>query len=281
MTNLGYEHLIEINPSKENWYQLCDHLSTKPITILNEQININIFSRTINNEFYHKYIENNQWHLKKILPNNKELILIGESSCVSIDDNQQIICLSRTDDPSQLILWSQKDNSFELIDNNNIEFSSDLSCITSIDDEQEKIICFVVNQDKNIYGMLCQMNFICSKWILINSNRNYFKKSKPIPFIYKSFNNKYENLAIYALGKNGLPYITTCQQCLNSIENWNQQWSQWMELTSEKLLSIETTFTDFQQNKVYIIALNEQFQFIYSIFDYENHIPSPFYKLNN
>jgi hypothetical protein len=47
MTNLGYEHLIEINPLKENWYQLCDHLSTKPITILNEQININIFSRTI------------------------------------------------------------------------------------------------------------------------------------------------------------------------------------------------------------------------------------------
>ncbi len=46
MTNLGIEHLIEINSSKETWYQLCDHLATKPILFLTEETNINIFSRT-------------------------------------------------------------------------------------------------------------------------------------------------------------------------------------------------------------------------------------------
>jgi len=276
MTNLGYEHLIELNPSKENWYQLCDYLATKPITILNQQKNIHIFSRTIKNKFYHKYVQNNQWHLNEILPKKKEFILIGESSCVSINDNQQIICFSRTNNPTRLAIWSQQENSFQWIDNqqeNNIRFLSDLSCISIINE----IICFVVSQDQNIYGMLCQFNLICSKWILINSNINYFKESKPISFIYKSLNNKYENLAIYALANNSFPYITTCQECFYSIDNWNEQWSQWMELTSEPLLSIESTFTDFQENKIYIIALTDQFQLTYSIFDYENHIPSPFF----
>jgi len=271
MINLGYENLIEINPLKEIWYQLCDHLAIKPITILNQNININILSRTIENEFYHKYVENNQWNLNKILSDNKQILLIGESSCLSIDNKQDIICFSRTNNSSRLAIWLEKRNSFKWIDNqfdDNIEFSSDLSCILSIDN---KIICFFVNQDNNIYGILCQFNLICSKSILINSKINYFKKTKPISFIYQN-----ENIAIYALGNNNLPYITTCQQCLYSIENWNNQWSQWMELTSKPLLSIETTFKDFQQENIYVIALTEQFTFTYSIFDYKNHIPSPF-----
>jgi hypothetical protein len=32
--------------------------------------------------FIIKYVENDQWHLRKIFPDNKELILIGKSSTV-------------------------------------------------------------------------------------------------------------------------------------------------------------------------------------------------------
>jgi hypothetical protein len=87
-------------------------------------------------------------------------------------------------------------------------------------------------------------------------------------------------LGIYALGINHLPYVTTCQQCLNSIENLNNQWSQWMELTSSKLLSIETYFQNIEEKYIYLIGLTNHSKFVYSIFDYENHIPSPFYPLN-
>ena len=54
MINLGIEDLIEINPLKESWYQLCDHLAIRPITILTEENNLNIISRTMKKEFYHK-----------------------------------------------------------------------------------------------------------------------------------------------------------------------------------------------------------------------------------
>ena len=267
MTNLGFEHLIEMNPSKENWYELCDHLATKPITMINEGKNVNIIARTIKNEFYHKYVDN-IWRVNKNLP---EVQLVGEASCVSIDANGEIVCFSRTDNPTQFVIWSRKDNSFQLI-NNNIELLSDFSCLSA-----GKISCFVVNQDENIYGMLCEDNLICSKWLLINSKIKSFRKTKPISFVYPSLDNKNENLAIYALTNDGLPYVTTCQQCVN---NWNNQWSQWMELTSKPLLTIESTFIDFQQQKIFLIALTDDFQFAYSIFDYQNHIPSPFYKLN-
>jgi hypothetical protein len=44
---------------------------------------------------------------------------------------------------------------------NHIELSSDLSCQSIINDqEQTKIICFIVNEDENIYEISCQMNFI-------------------------------------------------------------------------------------------------------------------------
>jgi hypothetical protein len=284
MTNLGFEHLIEINPSKESWYQLCDHLATKPITMLTEQKNVNIISRTIENEFYHRYV-NVTWHLKKKLAQRNEFILIGEASCVSIDYNGEIICFSRIDNPNRLVIWSRQENSFKLFKNEEIKYSSDLSCISSIDEkEQVKILCFVVSEDSHIYGMLChyQINqFICSKWILINSKKTSFQNSKSIPFFYISSNNLTENVALYVLTNDGLPYITTCQQCTSSVNNWNKQWSDWMELTSKSLSSIESTFTDFHQQKIYLIALTNDNHFSYSTFDYQNHIPSSFNKLNN
>jgi hypothetical protein len=275
MINLGIEHLIEINPSKENWYQLCDYLSIKPITILTNENNINIISRTIKNEFYHKYIQNSQWNLNKIIPENEKSLLIGESSCVLIDNNNQIICLSRTDNSKRLAIWFKEENVFKWIDNDHIELSSDLSCQSIIDDQKQiKILCFVVNQDENISGILCQTNFICSKWFLINSKKYFFEKLKPISFLYQ-----YDNIGIYALGINHFPYITTCQKCLNSIENLNNEWSEWMELTSPILLSIETLFRNIDEKNIYIIALTNYSKFVYSIFDYENHIPSPFYQI--
>lgn len=68
--------------------------------------------------------------------------------------------------------------------------------------------------------------------------------------------------------------MTTCQQCIQSI----QDWANWMELTSVPLLNIELDFK--QEQKIYIIALNQQLELMFSIFDYENHIPLPFNKLN-
>lgn len=127
--------------------------------------------------------------------------------------------------------------------------------------------------------MLCQYYFnklICSKWILINSNNNLFKKFKPISFLYISSNNKYQNLVLYALTNDGLPYITTCQQCLSSIQDWNNKWSNWIKLTSKPLLSIETSFHDMEQQKFDIIALTNE---TYSIFNPKNDIPSQFLQI--
>jgi len=152
MTTIPIENLIEINLSKENRYQLCDYLATK---LINNSYWKMKWKYIISNEFDHKYVQNSQWNLNKIWSENKEFVLISEASCVTIDDNQQIICFSRTDNPTRLAIWSREENSFQLFDNqqeNNILFSRNWSCIN-------EIICFVVNQDE----ILCQINFICSK----------------------------------------------------------------------------------------------------------------------
>jgi len=152
MTNLGFEHLLEINPSRETWYQLCDHLATKPLTMIIEEKNVNVISRTIKNEFYHKYVDG-KWNINKKSIETNQFTFIGEPSCILVDNNSQIICFSRTDDPTRLVIWSHEENSLQLIDNEtekNIQFPSDLSCISTNEEKKTKIVCFVVNQDENI-----------------------------------------------------------------------------------------------------------------------------------
>ena len=177
-----------------------------------EENNVSILFQTIKNEFYHKYVDG-KWNINKKSIETNQFTFIGEPSCILVDNNSQIICFSRTDDPTRLVIWSRKENSLQLIDNereNNIQFSSDLSCISTNEEKQTKIVCFVVNQDQNIYRMLCHHNvneLTCSKWILINSKINYLKKIKPISFFYFSSNNLNENIVLYAISKKGRPVL--------------------------------------------------------------------------
>jgi len=66
--------------------------------MLIEQNSVNIISRKIKNELYHKYVDHTR-HVKKILFEGNQFTLIGEISCVNIDENNERICFSRTDNP--------------------------------------------------------------------------------------------------------------------------------------------------------------------------------------
>jgi hypothetical protein len=82
----------------KSWYQLRDHLAKKPRIMLIEENNVSFISRKIKNELYHKYVDHTS-HIKKILLEGNQFTLIGETSCVNIDENNEIICFSRTDNP--------------------------------------------------------------------------------------------------------------------------------------------------------------------------------------
>ncbi|CAF0984285.1 unnamed protein product [Didymodactylos carnosus] len=276
LENVGFEYLIELNPLNLTWYQLCDHLATKPVTLLSNVNNINIFARTVKNELYHKYA-NDTWYVDT----KNDYKIIGEVSCVTVNVDGTIICYVRTEQ-NEILIWNQADDSFQQLQtpNNTISFLTDLYCTSEYDDGITTVVCVATSTDYNVYGMLCHSNGIqCSSWILLSIKTKFQIQLRPLVFFY---GNQKRHLGLYAVSTDSEPYICTCQNCTETTNNWNEIWSEWMLLTSVRpLQTLESTFINDQDKLAYIVAITQDDNMAYSTFDGQHHIPRPFLSLSN